>query len=119
MLLDCHAVTLARLYIPQKIVSVAQTVLVKILSKNFHKGIIDFLQIVVLRVLYKIGKSPNHTGLSFVCMFTFSVFGYNISVIKYRIFVRFCQECFIVSIYYLEHIHICVQNKELTLHFYI
>ena len=29
---------------------------------------------------YKIGKSPNHTGLSFVCIFTFSVFGYRISV---------------------------------------
>ena len=80
MLLDCHVVTLARSFLFRKFVSVAQTVLVKILSKNFHKGIIDFLQIVVLRVLTKLEKAQHHTGLSFVCIFTFSVFGYRISV---------------------------------------
>jgi len=57
MLLDCHVVTLARSFLFRKFVSVAQTVLVKILSKNFHKGIIDFLQIVVLRVLTKLEKA--------------------------------------------------------------
>lgn len=30
-------------------------------------------------------------GLSSICTFVFSAFGYKISAVKYRIFVRFCQ----------------------------
>ena len=43
------------------------------------------------QVSIKIRKSPNHKGLSFIWAFTFSVFGYRIPTVKYRIFVRFCQ----------------------------
>ena len=39
------------------------------------------------QVSIKIRKSPNHKGLSFICAFTFSVFGYRISTAKYRVLV--------------------------------
>ena len=43
------------------------------------------------QIFYKIRKSPNHKGLSSICTFLFSAFGYKISAVKYRILVRFCQ----------------------------
>lgn len=57
ILLDCHVVTLARLSLSRKFVSVAQTVLLKFLSNTYHKVLIDFFQIVVLRILTKYKKA--------------------------------------------------------------
>ena len=56
------------------------------------------------QVSFKIRKSPNHEGLSFIYAFTFSVFEYRISVVKYRIFVRFCQDCFIICRFICRYI---------------
>ena len=44
--------------------------------------IIDFLEIVVLRFSTKLKKSPNHKGLSSICTFVFSTFGYKISTVN-------------------------------------
>lgn len=61
----------------------------------------EFLQTLLTptssQVSIKIRKSPNHKGLSSICTFVFSAFGYKISAVKYRIFVRFCQ--FLLAIF--------------------
>ena len=70
--------------------------------KSGHSGIITYPFIAIFLIYALIFWTPasfirscsisTSSGLNFTyCTFVFSAFGYKISAVKYRIFVRFCQ----------------------------
>ena len=87
----CHSVTLAKLFLFQKICKYCLNAFVNFFLQKTLQIDNWLFENYCSQVSIKIRKSPNHKGLSFICAFTFSVFGYRISPAKYRVLVWFCQ----------------------------
>ena len=86
-----HKITFSSLNLPHKDTLLPQVFFSETLFVHYASFLFLQYKNYCSQVPIKIRKSPNHNGLSFICAFTFSIFWYRISVVKYRIFVRFCQ----------------------------
>ena len=75
ILLDCHVVTPAKLFLFQKICKYCLNAFVNFFLQKTLQIDNWLFENYCSQVSIKIRKSPNHKGLNFICAFTFSVFG--------------------------------------------